>query len=296
MKILILGSNGFIGSKVIEALSADHEVVGTVRITRTKDRDVYIDLLKRETIAKALKEIEPEVVINCAGVVDNSEASDANPVFTSNLLEEVLASGLQFKRIIISGSAAEYGVVDEKNIPVNEDAPLNATSGYGLSKLKESALALDFREKHNLPVVVARIFNPIGVGMHPKFIIPGIMRQIVEIKEGRKDVIEVSRLDSKRDYIDVDDIARAIKVLVENTPLQAVYNVGSGKSTSNAELIEMMVKNSRLNSMPTVKETFPEPEPIYAIQADINRIEKEFGWRPQRIIEETIKEVVNAAR
>ena len=131
--------------------------------------------------------------------------------------------------------------------------------------------------------------------MHSKFIIPGIMRQIVEIQEGKKNVIEVSRLDSRRDYIDVADIADAIKVLVENEPKRGVYNVGSGKSTSNAELINMIVKNSGLKSTPTIMETFPEPEPNYATQADISRMKNEFGWHPQRIIEETIKEVINAA-
>jgi nucleoside-diphosphate-sugar epimerase len=294
MKVLLLGADGFIGSKVRQVLAADHEVHGSSRDGRG-DNTVKIDLLNRHTIAEALKEIRPEVIINCAGVVEDSKEAEKNFLFTSNLLVAALASSLSFKSIFISGSAAEYGVVDKSSIPVTEDVPLNANSGYGLSKLKESTKALEYRYKHNLPVIVGRIFNPIGAGMHPKFIIPGIMRQIDEIQGGKKDVIEVSRLDSKRDYIAVSDIAEAIKVLIEAKPKHSVYNIGSGKTTSNKELIDLVLENSNLSEEPKLVETSDQPEPLIAIQADITRITNEFDWRPTSTIEQTIREIVRNA-
>lgn len=296
MKILLLGAGGFIGRRVKEALDTNHEVYQSTLDTATIDMTVHINLLKVSTIEDALKRTHPEVIINCAGVVDNSEKAAQNPIFTENLLRVAVNSKLEFNKIIISGSAAEYGVVGKNNISVNEDTPLKANSGYGLSKLKETTLALDFAKRYNLPVVIARIFNPIGVGMHHRFLIPRILQQINEIQSGMKDVVEVSRLDSKRDYVDVSDVASAIKSIVENKPKESAYNIGSGKSTSNGELVELILKNINLPQSPKIVETSNDPEPLVASQADIGRIKREFGWKPLITVEETIQEIMHDSR
>src|SRR5579871_530738 len=171
MKILLLGASGFIGSHVKSVLSQKHDVLGGTPKPKSK-RDLKVDLLDQKTIMAAL-EAQPEVIINCAGVVENTARAKLNVEFTSNLLQAVDESGLKVRRIIISGSAAEYGPVADDKQAVPENAPLNANSVYGLSKLEESQLALRFRAEKNLPITIARIFNPIGIGMHRRLIIPG---------------------------------------------------------------------------------------------------------------------------
>ncbi len=289
MKIVVLGADGFIGSNVAQLLAEKHEVV---RATRN-NHDHNVDLTKPETILALLAKAKPQVIVNCAGVVGNDEKAALNVTFTTNLLEQAVASKLPFNKIIILGSAAEYGEVDEANIPVKEDAPLNATSDYALSKMRETATAISYRESHSLPVVAARIFNPIGVGMNPKFLVPQIIKQIMEIREGKRTLIEVNRLDSKRDYVNVKDIAQAIKVIIELDAKYPVYNVGSGKATSNGELIELILNNSKLSNRPEIIETSGQTEPLVAIQADISRLRKEFSWQPVFTLEETIKEITN---
>lgn len=289
MKILVLGADGFIGRNVAQLLVGEHEVI---RATRTA-HNYNVDLTNRETIAAVLTKVKPQVIVNCAGVVENGEKAALNIAFTTNLLEQALASNLPFKKIIILGSAAEYGEVDKANIPVKEDAPLNATSDYAVSKMKETAVAISYRENHGLPVVVARVFNPIGVGMNPKFLVPQIVKQIIEIREDKRTSIEVSRLDSKRDYINVKDIGRAIKVIMELDTRHPIYNVGSGKATSNGELIELILNNSKLLNRPKIIETSGQAEPLVAIQADITRLRQEFDWQPIFTLEETIKEITN---
>ena len=71
----------------------------------------------------------------------------------------------------MSGSAGQYGLVDAEHLPVTEDAPLAATSGYGVSKIEEVEFAKDFAAEHDIDVVEARIFNPVGPGMHERFIV-----------------------------------------------------------------------------------------------------------------------------
>lgn len=292
MKILVLGANGFLGSAVTRALSANHKVIKATRRTSVADGEVYIDLQDKSTILNVLKSLEPDVIVNCAGVVYSGADVELNQVFTKNLLESVVEDGLKAQRIIISGSAAEYGVVDK--LPVSEDAPKQANAGYGLSKAKEVSFALKFAKEHDLPVVVARIFNPIGLRMHAKFLISGLIRQIKELQAGDRQSLEVSRLDSRRDYIHVDDLAKAIQILVEKDPKHDVYNVGSGISTTNQELLDMVLNNSKLKTMPVIVETAHEPEPQVASQADITRIKQEFGWKPTHSLPETVKEIVDA--
>lgn len=296
MKVLVVGVNGFIGGTVESVLAPHHDVYGGERLKNGKARRFNIDLLDKETIRIALKKLQPEVVINCAGIVENSEKAMLNPVMTSNLLEEIVASELTLlKRVIILGSAAEYGIVQESDIPVDEEVPLNATSNYGLSKIKETSLALDYQKKYSLPLVVARIFNPIGTRMPKRLLIPNILEQLREVRDGKKLGVEISRLDAKRDYIGVTDVALAIGALIEDNLQELIYNIGSGQSTSNGELFEMILDNFKMSTKPKVVETSDISEPLFACQADIARINKETGWSPSTKLSDNIKEIVNEA-
>lgn len=296
MKVLVLGSDGFFGRNVAAALAPDHEVIrGTRRVVAHEADQYHVDLLEPKTIAQALQELQPEAIVNCAGVVENSEKALINPIMTRNLLDQVVSLELKPKRIIISGSAAEYGIIKDPNdIPVKETTPLNPTSVYGQSKVDEVAAGLEYREKYNLPVTIARIFNPIGIGMGPRFLITNILRQIEEIKNGQRKTIEVSRLDAVRDCCHILDAAEAVKLLIEGEPQEPIYNISSGKGTSNGEIIGLLLKYSGLTEQPEIIETASEPEPQIASQADISLIQNEFSWKPTRSIEETVKEIVDA--
>lgn len=295
MKILILGSDGFVGSSIKENLKINHEVYGASR-NSGDDRTFQIDLKNKDSIIQLLTSLQPDIIVNAAGIVENSEKAEDNVVFTTNLLEAVIAVGLRPKRIIISGSAAEYGIVDEENIPVNEEAPLNATAGYGLSKKNEVASALEFADKHSLPITVARIFNPIGAGMKPRFLINKLIDQVEEFKKGSRTSVEVNRLDAKRDYLNIKDVAEAVRLLIEDNPAEQVYNIGSGVATTTRQLIETILNVYNLKTRPTFVETSDTEEPLVAIQADISRLKNELDWSPKYSLEETVKEVVNATR
>jgi nucleoside-diphosphate-sugar epimerase len=274
--------------------AAGHDVFEANRSTDGKDGTYQVDLLQPVTIGNVLDQVKPEVIINCAGVVDTSQSFDNNRIFTTNILDQISAKRMKPRQIVIAGSAAEYGVVRPQDIPVDEDAPLNATSPYGISKVKETMAALTLGRAYQLPVVVARIFNPIGPGMGPRFLIPRILGQIDEIKRGTRDAIELSRLDSERDCLDVRDAAEAVRALIEGEPKANVYCIGSGVATSNGQIVKLLLEGSGMPSETPVRETSAEKEPLAACQANIDRIQAEFGWKPVRSIEETIGEILHA--
>lgn len=290
MKILVFGADGFIGRNVCDELEKAHEIIRVVREVSLDAKAVAADLLVPNDIKYVINKYRPEVVINCAGVVGGGADVEQNVQFTKNILEQASAVG-GVKKVIISGSAGEYGKVDPKNIPVNEEVPLNADFGYGLSKVKEEQLALELGEEHGINVIVFRIFNPIGENMANKFLLTNLLQQINEFKSGRGSEVRLSRLDAKRDYISVRDIARAFKVIAEGKPRHHVYNVGSGSSITNGELLELIIQSSKLKSRPEIIETSELPEPLVAVQADIGRISGEFGWHPSDRIDNLIKEI-----
>jgi GDP-4-dehydro-6-deoxy-D-mannose reductase len=297
VKILVLGADGFIGTEVSAVLAKDNDVYEGVYSSAEKREDtIRLDLLDKATVLAAIFKVKPQIIINCAGVVENSKKAELNIEFTRNLLESAVSSGLKFTKIIICGSAAEYGSIDPSQLPVKEDAKLNAANDYGRSKLNEVKLALEYKQKYNLPIVIARIFNPIGAGMHERMIIPGILRQVKAIKKGYSDTIEVSRRDSLRDYINVKDVAQAIRALALGQTHYDVYNIGSGRSTSNQELIDLVLNDFQLDKEPRITETLAKPEPPQAAKADISRIKSDLGWSPEYTIEDSIKEIANATR
>lgn len=292
MRILVLGANGFVGSAIVKVLSRDHEIIKSSKEANDSEDLHGVDLLNKKSIQKLLIDNKPNIIINAAGIVENSEKAQLNVEFTKNLLEVISENQLDVEKIIICGSAAEYGFVEAHELPVKETTKLRANSLYGESKKQETSLALSFAKKHSMRVVVARIFNPIGVGMHSRFLIPNIIKQVQESAHNPKKVIEVSRKDSRRDYINVTDVALALKLLIENDLKDDIYNIGSGVSTSNNELIELVINKLGVKTKPSIIETSLEPESLVAIQADISRIKNEIGWEPKYNIEDTVEEII----
>jgi GDP-4-dehydro-6-deoxy-D-mannose reductase len=287
MRVVVFGSGGFIGRAVAEEMTAaGHEVFGGNDGTPER-----VDLLSAEAISEYLREVKPSVIMNCAGVVSPEGDFDNNGRFTENIISGAILASISLRQVIITGSAGEYGQVTE--LPVKEETELLGDSPYALSKIHEENIALELSEKENIPVVVARVFNPVGRGMKGRFLVTNLLNQIENIKSGETDHLEVSRLDSVRDYVAVKDIATAYRYLAEGSPKHNVYNIGSGISTTNKDLVGLIVKYSQISRDVNIVETSPEPEPQVASQADISRITQDLNWQPTYKLEDTVKELVN---
>jgi GDP-4-dehydro-6-deoxy-D-mannose reductase len=295
MKILVIGAGGFVGRHVCRTLSGCHEVAAGVHDPALAGNGAhYVNLLEPASVAAVLDWARPEAVVNCCGVIDVGEGR-TNTAMSGNLLQAVLESGLDIRNVLLCGSAAVYGRVEPERLPVHETTPLNACSAYGQDKRIEEAIARLYRERFGLPVVVARLFNPVGFGMPRRMLLPSILRQLDQWRAGTVDRISVSRLDSARDYVSMADAAAAMAALATGHPAEFAYNLGTGKDTTTGELIQRVFALTGLVDVPAVVETSDGPETPAASQADIDRIHSEFGWSPAVPLDLSIREVLRGA-
>lgn len=293
VKTLVIGAEGFIGRTVCRVLGPDGGLVMGVRAPeRGADNSQYVDLLQPASITAALAKIQPDVVINCAGVV-TAAGSPTNTAMTGNLLQAVLQSRINIRSIVLCGSAAAYGPVPPDDLPVRESSRLAAFNVYGRDKVREESLARLYRYSFGIPVVTARIFNPVGAGMPGRQLLPSLCRQLHQWKAGRRENLEVSRLDATRDYLSATDVARALSALAYGQPREAAYNIGSGQGTSTKALLQRVYALAGLPDVPPVNQTSSTPELPLASQADTTAINTEFGWTTEAALDDSILEVLN---
>lgn len=302
MKYLICGAGGFLGSSVSAQIdTTEHEIFYLDKIP-LKDRDTLIvDLSKQDEVYDVLARIRPDYIFQCAGMVEKTEqAMLANPLYTLNVLQALVHNRLDcIKKVIILGSAAEYGVLSDAGSAITEDAPLFGDDYYARSKILETSIALSFKKNHNLPIVVARLFTPIGPvetsRVSPgRLLIPNIFKQVEEVRQNKRTVIDaITRFEPVRDYIDVRDVATSLLILA-HAPVNRhdVYNIGSGVATSNKQIVDALLEVASLDRNVTIIESRSVPEPLRAGQADISRMKDEYGWQPTYVLSESIHSIL----
>ena len=133
-----------------------------------------------------------------------------------------------------------------------------------------------FCEYYDMDITVLRLFNVFGPGQKEHFLIPFIIKQIVN----KDDVISVQDLMPRRDYIYIEDVCRAIKMSIHKSRGYQLYNVGSGQSFSVGELIELSQKIAGTNKEVVSKNVVRKNE-LNDVIADIRHIECEWGWKPE---------------
>jgi len=293
MRVLVTGASGFIGRNVANILASQgHNVTAGLYAKKNDGTEYRIDLTQTDEVERAIKQLSPEVIINCAGVIGADANFDHNVQITQNLMNATVVAGLQLHRFVVCGSAGEYGHVSLNDWPVKESTPLRGDSPYARSKIREEAVAKDLGIKHNIDVVIARIFNPIGRDMPSKFLIPNLLSQINNPKEDGVIDITVSRLDSLRDYIDIDDVALAISYLATKNHKHEFYNVGSGIALSVGEMLKLILEECNISGSVKITEQSSISETPVASQADISLLKDEFSWKPRKTLRQSIKEIV----
>jgi NAD dependent epimerase/dehydratase len=307
MKVLVTGSEGFIGSHLVETLvEKGFKVKAFVRYNFKNDwgwleKSKYLkyveiytgDIRDFDSVYDAMKGVD--VVFHLAALIGipYSYVSPlaylkTNTEGTYNVLEA--ARKLQVQRVIHTSTSEVYGTA--QYVPIDEKHPYNPQSPYAASKAAADHLALSYYRSFGLPVTIIRPFNTYGPRQSARAIIPTIISQILA---GKKQ-IKLGNLRPTRDLTYVKDTVRGfIEVGLHEKSVGDVFNLGTGKEISVGDLAKMIMKlmNAEAEILTDEERIRPEKSEVERLVANTEKAEKLTGWRARYTLEEGLNETIN---
>jgi GDP-4-dehydro-6-deoxy-D-mannose reductase len=286
--ILITGCNGFVGPWVLTELrqrypeAVFHGASRRLCSARLVDDHHQFDLRDRETIRSLVAETMPDALVHLAGLVRGKldELLAVNAMGLDHLLGD-LQEAVPEARVVVVGSSAELGRAGSSDVPLSENTACEPVNWYGVSKLAQSAIAFT-RALGGQHVVRLRPFNVFGPGA-PESSLAGRCARLLSAACGATEPspLMFGPLDTRRDYVDVRDLARAVALALDHGMAGAVYHIGSGQSRSGRELVETLIEVSGIEDI-TYAEDPSAPAALVPFQtAEVLRAREELQWEPQ---------------
>ena len=250
MRALITGAGGFCGGHLKNYLQQTGVDVYTLGTSYREGKHELVDDLSLDALIPPLSKVHPDFIFHLAGVAVAHEPSiyySVNCGFAASILDALETAGLSECRVLIVGTAAEYGVVTADQLPIREGNPALPYSHYGISKLAQTLMSLAPTVRNR--VVVVRPFNILGAGMGSHLALRAFADQIAEIKNGQRDpVIETGNLESTRDFLDVNEVVRVYWDLIRCSDAYGqIVNVCSGSGVSIRHLLNNLIQLSGLD-------------------------------------------------
>ena len=308
MKLLVTGASGFVAGHVIDFVRAeapDTEVFGVVRKGAIDPARaghvtaVSADLEDPASTDALFDRVEPDRIVHLAAQ-SSVHRSWENPQATLgvnvqgllNLLEALRRRRLT-PRVLVVGSAEEYGAVQAEKLPVVESHPLQPANPYAVSKVAQEFVARQYFLSHGIPVVCTRTFHHTGPGRGEVFAESSFARQIAEVEAGRQPpVISVGNLDAVRDYTDVRDVVRAYWLLLEKGRAGEIYNVCSGRGVAIGDILQELVdvSGARVEVRPDPERM--RPSDIPAIVGNPRKLQRATGWEAAIPLRRTLHDLL----
>lgn len=303
-KVIVTGINGFVGEHVArEFTTLGFDVIGVGHDTQPHPKlgevitdYVQCNLLDGDSVNR-LDLSETKALIHLAGLSNVGDSFlhpvryiSENPIMTFNLLEKAAADRMPGRAVIVSTGA----LYDQASpLPLSEKSPTKPGSPYAVGKLSTEDVADYFRSR-GLDTVSVRPFNHIGPGQGQGFILPDLFKQLSEADE----TIVTGNIDTKRDYTDVRDIARAYgKIALTPSLHESLYNICSGRSLSGREILTLLqaaMDKQTITSVVDPNKIRPNDTPD--IYGDASRLSEELSWHPEIDIEQTITDFIASAK
>jgi GDP-4-dehydro-6-deoxy-D-mannose reductase len=254
-----------------------------------------VDLTDVAQTRTAIERIAPDVVIHTAGRTPPAPDEELYRMNFWATLHFLSALRLLRKtvRVVLSGSAAELGPVEDGHLPVNESYACDPVDSYGRSKWLATKGGLS--ECSPLEVMVARVFNPIGPGTPASQALGRFASSLAEHTQGPLD-LAVGDLDSRRDFIDVRDVARGMVELALRGRPGLVYHVGTGRSQRVGDGLDRLAQLSGHSIRVSVDSALYRRRGPTDSRADIDRITTHTSWRPLISWEQSLVDLWSSAR
>ena len=327
MKVLVTGGAGFIGSAVVRHLIEDteHSVINLDKLTyagnleslaKVSDSDRYrfeqVDICDQAAVSAVFAEHSPDVVMHLAAEshVDRSIDGPGDFIQTNIVGTYVL---LEAARSYLSGVSREkqeafrfhhistdevYGDREGPEDLFREDTPYAPSSPYSASKAGSDHLVRAWGRTFGLPILITNCSNNYGPFHFPEKLIP---LMILNALQG-KSLPVYGKGNQVRDWLFVEDHARALVKVATEGVVGETYNIGGHNEKQNLEVVKTVcslldelrpsqhANIGRYEELITFVKDRPGHDVRYAI--DASKIERELGWRPQETFESGLRKTV----
>ncbi len=288
MKVLITGGGGFLGSVVADKLKLLYDVSCLDHGKNYQFLNKYfnnkIKLIKGEISDKKLLRTvfkNVDVVIHLAGIAGERRCTqDPLKSMISNLYSTYtivdVAKSFNVKKIIFSSSYWVYSSYLERKMPLAEDVELKTDSIYGSQKVISELIIKDSKIPFNILRISALYGYGTGIGSQWE----GVIGNFIQSAFSKQPLIIYGDGEQKIDLIYVDDVAEAIKRLINAGTKNEIFNIGSGYPTSVRDVVKIITK--------IFKKEYNQPVKIRNIQAPPGKI-----WPDKWLSIKKIKSVFN---
>jgi GDP-L-fucose synthase len=285
MTILVAGGSGLVGSAIVRELNRlGKNVVGI----SSKD----VDLLNRKETFKFVKELSPKVIIDAAAKVGGIGGNNAYPVefltqniqIQSNLMDA--AHEAKVEKFVFLGSSCIYPRVCPQ--PIKEEYILTGelektNSAYAVAKIAGLELIKSYRKEYGHKWITAMPTNLYGPNdnfdLETSHVLPALIRKFVEGARNNAKFVELWGTGTPlREFLHVDDLAKALLVCLDSYNSSEHINIGSGVEISIKDLAIKISKASNFQGEIIWNNTKPDGTPRKVL--DITKI-KSLGWTPQ---------------
>jgi len=300
MRVLLTGGAGFIGSHVADSLlDRGHEVTIVDDLSSGKkenvpEKTVFYERDIREGCAEVFEEFRPEALCHQAAQMDVRRSvrepdfdADVNVLGTIRLLENCVRYGVE-KVVFASTGGAIYG--EQRKFPASEDHPLRPVSPYGVSKLAGESYLHFYQVQYGLSYAALRYANVYGPRQDPHGEAGVVAIFSGNLAAGKVSIINGTG-EQTRDYVYVEDVARANVLALEGGASPGAYNIGTGIETSVNQLYEALREISGKDLPPEHGPAKPGEQTRSSI--DLSKALRELGWRLETGLTVGLKRTLN---
>ena len=283
-RVIVTGASGFIGLNLVRVLSSLGAEILIIDRIQPPERLANVQF-EWADLRHLDKVYEADYLIHLAAITNAGFAErypldtfEVNVLGTVNLLNHVRIE----KRVLFPSTALIYKASDT---PISEEAETDLSSVYALSKNVGEQVVKFHCQRMGVGHTIVRFFNIFGPGQLPMYIVPQVLTQI---RENHR--VEIRNGSVMRDLLFVDDCIDAVLKLAVNVSAEdSVFNIGSGHIVSIAEVAKAAVMASQQTDVEiTDLEEFIEYSPT-AIMADIEKVQSTIDWYPRTNLGDGLK-------
>lgn len=263
-----------------------------------------VDLLETDAVKSLLDGFRPDYIVHLASF-SSVAYSWKHPIAcfqnNTNIFLNIIAAVQELHlncRVLSVGSSEEYGNVKETDLPLREDSSLLPGSPYAVARVAQEMLSHVYADSYGVDIVMTRSFNHIGPWQDTRFVVPGFISRILEIRKAGKarGTIETGDLSIVRDFVDVRDVVRAYHDLLLYGRSGELYNVCSGIGNRLADIVDKIARILEVDIETVVNPEYIRLNDNHIVIGSYEKINRDIGWNPLIPIDRTIEDMIDYYR